>query len=50
MRIRHPEQGTVVTVGEELALAYIATGWIDADHAAELKKTTPRRRKTISED
>lgn len=50
MRLRHPDQGTVVTVGDDLARAYIATGWEDADRTAETKKPTARRRKTTTED
>lgn len=37
MRLRHPEQGTVVEIGDDLAETYQARGWVEAD-AAPAKK------------
>jgi hypothetical protein len=31
MRLRHPELGTVVEVGDDLEPEYRARGWVDAD-------------------
>lgn len=50
MRLRHPEQGTVVTVGDDLAGAYLASGWVDADRTQQERKASPRRRKVEADD
>lgn len=44
MRLRHPEQGTVVEVGEDLESMYLARGWVDAD------QKRPRRRAQKDDD
>lgn len=43
MRLRHPEQGTVVEIGDDLAETYQARGWVEADAA-------PRRRRSAKKD
>jgi len=54
MRVRNPQTGTVVTIGEETATRYLAAGWKAADESpstpdADTASKTRRRRTTSAE-
>lgn len=39
MRLQHPNAGTVVHVGDDLAEQYLAAGWIDTEKPKRTRKT-----------
>lgn len=49
MRLRHPEQGTVVELGDDLSGVYLTRGWVNADEPAEKKPATRRRKPAADE-